>query len=243
MTKNPTEVNELDRPLAFWIILIIPIWAIVFVLLLVFPAAGDWRWRQGWIFVSAFAINMTISYLIINQKNPRVIRNRVKFKKTGITKETRQAAASDRFIYPLMSIGILGAVILPCLGHRFDWYALPLGIALPSVLVVNAGLVLVNMATLQNSYASKVLDINQDQVLVDTGLYARVRHPLYAGGILTLLSIPIALGSLWGLIPALFGALMLVIRIEFEEEMLLKGMEGYADYRSRVKYKLVPKVY
>jgi len=70
-----------------------------------------------------------------------------------------------------------------------------------------------------------------------------VRHPLYAGAVVMAFFIPIALGSLWGLIPALLSVLMLVIRIEFEEEMLLKGMEGYEDYQSRVKYKLIPRVY
>ena len=205
------------------------------------PATGGWL--EGWVFVITITLNISISYFIINQKNPRVLRNRVKLKKEGLTDETRQAAASDRFIYPLMLIGFFGAVIVPSLGHRFGWYALPLWVAVIGVVLMNAGLVIVNTATLQNSFASKLLDINQDQVLVDTGLYARVRHPLYAGGIGVSLFLPIALGSLWGLLPALIAALSQVIRIRFEEEMLLKGMAGYADYRSRVKYKLIPGVY
>ena len=142
-----------------------------------------------------------------------------------------------------MAIGFFGAMIVSDLGHRFGWYTLSLPVIIIGIIIFNVGVVIMNIATLQNSYASKILDINQEQVLVDTGLYARVRHPLYAGAILMGLFIPVALGSLWGLIPAFFGAMALVLRIEFEEEMLLNGMDGYADYQARVKYKLIPGIY
>ena len=108
---------------------------------------------------------------------------------------------------------------------------------------MNVGLVIMNIAVLQNSFASKILDINKGQTLVDTGLYAHIRHPLYAGAILLVLAMPIALGSWWALIPAAVVALTVVARIKFEEEMLLKGMDGYADYQKRVRYKLLPKIY
>ena len=243
MTEKPIDLNKLDQPLPILMILTIPILGFFFIAALVFPAAGDWRWANGWVFVITFAINIAVSYMIINKTNPRVIRNRSKLRKSGLTKDTRQAASSDRFIYPLITFCLLGEVILSGLGHRFDWYTLPFAIAIIGVVIMNGGLALMNIATLQNSFASKILDINQDQVLVDTGLYSQVRHPLYAGGIIMFLSIPIALGSLWGVIPALLSAFLLVIRIEFEEVMLVKGMEGYEDYQSRVKYKLIPKIY
>jgi len=243
MAEKSAEINKLDQPLRLWVVILIPIYFLVIMSLLIFPFAGDWRWIYGWIFVITTSINLTVSYIIINNNNPRVIRNRSKIKKEGITDNTKKAASSDRFIYPLIVIGFLGILIVPSLGHRFDWYTLPLVVSLGCAVIMNFGLIIANMATLQNSYASKILDINQDQVLVETGLYSRVRHPLYAGGIIMMLFIPIVLGSLWGLIPALLGALSMIVRIEFEEEMLLKGMEGYKDYQSRVKYKLVPKVY
>ena len=243
MSEMPIQVDKLDQPLPFWLMLIIPFYILVVFGVFVFLPAGDWLWINGWVFTISIALNMTAGYMIINQRNPRVIRNRMKVRKTGITDATRQAASSDRFVYPLIAIGFFGALILPGIGHRFDWSTIPFSVAMIGVVVMNVGVFLVNMATLQNSYASKVLDINQGQVLVDTGLYAYVRHPLYAGGVLMVLSLPIALGSLWGLIPAMLGALILVVRIKFEEDMLLAGMEGYADYQSRVKYKLIPGIY
>ena len=243
MERETTRDESMDKPLPLWLMLLIPISAGGVLAIFLFPVANDWRWLEGWACTITFAINVGISYTIINYKNPRVIRNRAKIKKEGLTDVTRKPAGSDRFILPMMSVGVFGALIVAGLAHRFDWPAIPLGLEVVGLVLSNVGLIIMNTATLQNSYASKLLDINKEQVLINTGLYAHVRHPLYAGGVLTILTIPIALGSWWGLIPAAVGALALVIRIEFEEEMLIKGMDGYADYQKRVRYKLIPKVY
>ena len=208
-----------------------------------FPVAGDWRWFEGWAYTLAFAVNIGISYAIINQKNPRVLRNRMKVKKEGLTDATRKSAGSDRFIMPIMSLGFFGALIVPGLAHRFGWPSISLALELIGLVLSNVGLIIMNVAILQNSFASKILDINKGQVLIDTGLYAHVRHPLYAGATLMILTIPVALGSWWGLIPATEAVLSLVARIQSEEEMLIQGMDGYKDYQTRVRYKLIPKIY
>jgi protein-S-isoprenylcysteine O-methyltransferase Ste14 len=243
MADNPENENKLDQPFPLWFVLMIPIYVAIALGIFVFPVAGDWQWITGWVFVLSLSINIAISYGIINQKNPRVLRNRAQMKKTGLTQKTRKPASSDRFIYPMMAVGYFGSMILAALSHRWGWYELPMPFILIAVVFMNFGVVILNLATFQNSFASKVLDIRQEQVLVDSGMYGHVRHPLYAGAILMALFIPLALGSLWGLLPALFAAAALVIRIEFEEEMLVKGMEGYADYQQRVKYKLIPGIY
>jgi len=108
---------------------------------------------------------------------------------------------------------------------------------------MNIGLIIMGIAMVQNAFASKLLDINKGQKLIDTGLYGHVRHPLYAGAVLLILGLPIALGSWISLIFALIGALAMILRIKFEEEMLVKGMDGYEEYRTRVKYKIIPKIY
>jgi protein-S-isoprenylcysteine O-methyltransferase Ste14 len=107
----------------------------------------------------------------------------------------------------------------------------------------NFGVAIMNIAQLHNAYASKILDINQGQKLIDTGIYSKVRHPLYTGAILMIMAMPIALGSWWALIPAAFGSSTLILRIKFEEDMLVKGMEGYTDYQERIPYKLIPGIY
>ena len=84
------------------------------------------------------------------------------------------------------------------------------------------------------------LDINKDQYLFDTGLHAWIRHPLYAGGIMIIIAIPVTLSCMWAMIPAIVAVMTLVVRIEFDEDMLLKGMDGYDQYRERVRIKLIP---
>jgi len=243
MTDQQTGIDKLDQPYPTWFLLLVPIFVLAFLSPLVFPFAGDWTWLEGWIFVLSLALNVGIGTAVINRQNPRVLRNRSRLKKEGLTRATEKSASSDRFILPMASIGGLGAIVIAALGHRFDWHTLPFGVALFGALMVNAGAIFVQVATNQNAHASKILDINKGQVLVDTGLYGLVRHPIYTGFMLMFLFWPVALGSLWGIPFGLLACASLVIRIHFEEEMLLKGMEGYEDYRSRVPYKLIPKVY
>lgn len=239
----PTEIDELDKPLPLAFMLFLPVYTGGMLAIFTFPFAGDWRWLEGWVLVGIFTLILTAGFAIINRENPRVLRNRMKTKKQGLTAATRKSAGSDRWVMPVMSIGFFGALIWPALEHRWGWTPLPLWVALIAAALMGLGAALLMLAMYQNAYASKILDINQGQTLIDTGMYGKVRHPLYSGAILMILPVPVALGSLWGLIPALIGALTLVVRIKYEEEMLLKGMEGYADYQKRVKWKLIPGIY
>lgn len=243
MVKTPKPDDSMDTPLPFWVMFALPLYAGGLLAVFLFPAAGDWRWFEGWAFVITFALVITTGFAIVNKRNPRVVRNRMKVKKEGLTAVTRKSAGSDRFIMPIMSLGFFAAMIVPGLDQRFGWSAIPLAGEMVALAASNAGTAVMFVAMLQNAYASKLLDINKGQVLVDTGLYGLVRHPLYAGASLMILVLPIALGSWWGLIPAAVAVLSLVVRIESEEEMLVKGMDGYEDYRTRVKYRLIPGIY
>jgi protein-S-isoprenylcysteine O-methyltransferase Ste14 len=245
MEKERTQDDQkiLDKPLPLWFMIILPFYAGGILAVFLFPAAGDWSWLEGWILIITFAINMGISMAVINKVNPRVLRNRMKVKKIGLTESTRKSAGSDRFLTPIMGLGFFSALIFPGLAHRWGWFSISFPIEIIGIILMNLGLIIMNTAMLQNPFASKLLDINKEQYLVDTGLYASVRHPLYAGAILMILAIPVGLGSWWALIPAVFASLTLVVRIEFEEDMLISGMDGYQDYQVRVKYRLIPKIY
>ncbi|MGF1506849.1 MAG: isoprenylcysteine carboxylmethyltransferase family protein [Chloroflexi bacterium] len=242
-TRTVHNVDKMDQPLPTWLMLLLPLYTMVAIGLFVFPFAGDWLWLNGWLFVSSFSLSTSIAYWIINQKNPRVLRNRMKTKKSGLTNATQQAASSDRFIMPALTLTWLAALAVPSLGHRFGWPSLPLAAAIAGLVMSNAGLIVMHAAVMQNAFASKLLDINQDQHLIDTGLYGIVRHPLYAGVSIWILFAPLALGSLWGMIPSVLSVMVLAMRIRFEEDMLVSGMPGYAQYRSRVRYRLFPGIY
>jgi len=239
----PNTVDKMDKPLPLWVIAMIPVYVSVLFIIIFFPLAQDWGWIEAWLFIISFALNFTISYYLINKKNPRVIRNRMKIKKVGVTEKTKSSAGSDKFIMPILAIGFIGALILPVFDYRYQWSTIPFMVEIIGLLVLNFGLIIMDIAMVQNAYASKLLDITKGQKLIDTGLYSHVRHPLYSGAILMILGVPIALGSWISLIPAAIGVLAIIIRIKFEEEMLIKGMDGYDEYRTRVRYKIIPKIY
>jgi len=238
---HPNE--QLDQPIPSWIMFSMPFYVAGIFAVFLFPFAGDWRWLEGWILTIAMTANVSISNAIINRKNPRVLRNRMKLKKEGLSSKTKQSARSDRIIMPILSVGFFGALILPAFDHRFAWSTMPFAFSIVALLFSNAGLVLMYLAMIENAYASKILDINKGQRIIDTGLYGVVRHPLYSGACLMIAGVPIALGSWWGLLPAVVGIFSIVWRIRFEEDMLVKGMEGYPAYQKRVKYKLIPGIY
>jgi protein-S-isoprenylcysteine O-methyltransferase Ste14 len=235
--------SSMDRPLPVWSIFAVPVYLVGVFAILLFPAAGDWRWPEGWAYTLSVAVICSVGYAVINQRNPRVLRNRMKTKKEGLTDATTKPARSDRWFMPIAGVGFVGALIVPALAHRFGWPKTPVPVSIVGLVVSNAGMIVILVAALQNAFASKILDINQGQVLVDTGLYAHMRHPLYSGYLLWTLATPIALGSWWGLIPAAVLVVALVFRIKSEEEMLVKGMDGYEDYRTRVRYKLIPGIH
>jgi len=242
-TTPKNKIDKANKPLPLWSIALLPVYIFILFMIFLFPLAQDWTWIEAWLFIISFAINMTIIYYLINKKNPRVIRNRLKLKKVGITEKTRSSSKSDIFIMPLLSIGFIGALILPPFDYRFHWSRIPFMVEILGLAIMNIGLIIMGIAMVQNAYASKVLDIDKGQKIIDTGLYGHVRHPLYSGAILMILGLPIALGSWISLIPAVFGILALLFRIKFEENMLIKGMDGYEKYQTRVKYKILPKIY
>jgi protein-S-isoprenylcysteine O-methyltransferase Ste14 len=242
-TFPQNKVDKSDKPLPIWGILLIPVYISAMFIIFLFPFAQDWAWIEAWLFIISFVINMTLIYYFINKKNPRVMRNRMKIKKVGVDEKTKISARTDWFIMPVLGIGFMGALILPPFDHRYQWSPIPFIIEIIGLIIMNIGLILMGISMVQNAYASKILDINKGQTLIDTGLYGHVRHPLYSGAIIMILGLPIALGSWISLISAFIGILAIILRIKFEEEMLIKGMDGYNEYRSRVKYKIIPKIY
>ena len=219
MEQRDVDSNSdpMDKPLPLVFFLLMPVYIIGILGVFLFPIAGDWRWLEAWLFVISLTLSLMIGMLIINQRNPRVLRNRMKMRKRGLTAATRKSASSDRWIMPVLGVAFYVALILPAVSRRFAWESFPFWLSILGIVALNVGVWIMNLAMLENAHASKILDINQDQALIDTGPYASVRHPLYSGGILMALTVPIALGSWISLIPASVAALMLVIRTPFEE--------------------------
>ncbi len=238
--ENPPNAKPLNTLVIFSFFFYI---VLIFGLIIVLPA-GDWAWVEGWAYTFSFALLTVIYSLIINKKNPAVIRNRMKTKKTGVTKDIKTEAESDKWLMPIVAIFAFPVWLLPGFSRRYGWIKMPLPLFVEIIgfVLVISGMVLFYTAQYQNAFASKFLDINEGQKLIDTGLYAYVRHPLYSGVMLWFIGTPLALGFWPAVILAIITVLLFVVRIKFEEDMLVKGMEGYEEYRVRVKYKLIPKL-
>jgi protein-S-isoprenylcysteine O-methyltransferase Ste14 len=134
-------------------------------------------------------------------------------------------------------------ILTPSIDHRFHWSAVPWFLSLAGDVFVVLGLAVIFLVFKENSYTSVLIEVNAGQKVISTGPYSVVRHPMYSGAIVMLLFTPLALGSFWGLLafPPILAAVM--VRIVGEEKYLAKNLQGYEDYRRKVRYRLVPFVW
>jgi protein-S-isoprenylcysteine O-methyltransferase Ste14 len=204
---------------------------------LIFGAAGDlWFWR-GWVFLAVFtgASALITQYLVVN--DPALLKRRVK---GGPTQETEP---TQRLIMVLMSGGFVALIVVPALDWRFGWSQAPPIVALAGDVLIAVGFFAVFLVFRQNSFASSTIAVGEGQTLVSSGPYAIVRHPMYAGALVYLVGIPLALGSYWGLAVLALMAPILVWRLVDEERVLGQRLPGYSDYKRKVRWRLLPGLY
>jgi protein-S-isoprenylcysteine O-methyltransferase Ste14 len=137
----------------------------------------------------------------------------------------------------------ISAFIIPGLDRRFGWSDVPVEVIIITDAVILGGYLIIFLVFRQNSYASRIIEINIGQKVITTGLYSLVRHPMYLGVLIMYLPTPLALGSYWGLIPMAFLPVSLVFRILNEEKVLSENLEGYNEYCLTTKYRLIPHIW
>jgi protein-S-isoprenylcysteine O-methyltransferase Ste14 len=200
--------------------------------------AGTWYWVDAWILLILLTPLMGITMLWLNKHNPQVLRSRTAV--TGLQKQ-------DISIMIFMVIAFVAVFLVAGLdGGLYHWSTVPLwGKLLGDIGFVIGYLIGFFLALKDNPFAAKFvrLDLEAGHHVVTTGVYAHVRHPMYAGVILWLASISIALGSLYALIPTAAVALILMVRIRFEEQFLHKNLKGYTAYTKKVTKRLIPYIW
>ena len=134
-------------------------------------------------------------------------------------------------------------IIIPGLDHRFGWSHVPVAVVLAGDGLVVIGLYIVFLVFRENSYTSGVIEVASDQRVISTGPYRIVRHPMYAGALVMLLGMPLALGSAWGVLVCLPLAAAIIVRLIDEERYLARHLAGYAEYRERTRHRLIPGLY
>ncbi len=202
--------------------------------LMLFLTAGTVNYWQAWLLLAVFAIATWISSIYLLRANPAALQRRMR---GGPTAETRMA---QKVVIGCFWLSFATMFMVSVLDHRFGWSAVPPAICLVGDVLVAIGLGVVMLVIIQNSYAAATVQVEAGQKLVSTGLYRVVRHPMYTGNVITMVGIPLALGSYWGLVVVLPGLIVLALRIRDEEKLLQEELAGYREYTQKIRYRLVP---
>jgi len=196
-----------------------------------FLPAGTLRWGNGWLFLALLFIPMLILGIVLYLRAPGLLEKRLNAKE----KQTAQ-----RGVQAWSGLMFMAGFILAGLDFRFQWTVVPAWLVLAASLVFLLSYGMYAEVMRENAYLSRTVEVQEGQKVIDTGLYGIVRHPMYTATIFLFLSLPLVLGS-WAALPVflVYPALM-VIRIRNEEQVLLAGLPGYAEYRNKVRYRLIP---
>lgn len=202
--------------------------------ILLFLPAWTFNYWQAWVFIVVFGISTNAIGVYLSLKDPELLERR---KKGGPIAETRMA---QKIIISLAFLSLIGVMVFSALSYRFGWSPVPAYVALLGDLLVALGLFVDLLVFRQNSYGGTSIEVVSEQKVISTGLYARVRHPMYGGVLIMVAGIPLALGTWWGLAIIALTLPILIWRILDEEEMLRKELPGYTEYMQKVRYRLVP---
>lgn len=204
---------------------------VVLVGLLIFLPAGTFSFFNGWLFMGILFIPMFFAGIVMMFKNPNLLKSRLNAKE----KQEEQS-----LVVKLSGLMFLAGFIVAGLGVRFNWYSLPKGIVIGAAVVFLVAYILYAEVLRENTYLSRTIEVQENQKVIDTGLYGIVRHPMYSVTLLLFLSMPIVLGSVYTFLIFMTYPFIIAKRIKSEEEFLEKELNGYREYKQKVKYRLIP---
>ena len=205
--------------------------------LTIFLPAWTLDYWQAWIVVVVF-FSCTLAVTVYLMKNdPKLLERRVS---AGVVAEKEK---SQKIIQAFAAMAFIALFVVSSLDHRFGWSTVPpYLVALGDILIV-IGFYLVFLVFKENSFASGTIEVGSEQCVIATGPYALVRHPMYVGALVMLVGVPLALGSLWGLVALIPMMVVLVARLLDEEKFLARNLAGYCEYQSKVRYHLLPLIW
>ena len=204
---------------------------IILVGLLVFWPAGTWQYWQGWMFMGILFIPMFCAGLVMMIKNPALLRSRLDAKE----KQKEQSA-----VVKLSGLMFLAGFVVAGLGVRFGWYMIPKSVSIAAAVAFLIAYGLYAEVLRENTYLSRTIEVQENQTVVDTGLYGIVRHPMYSVTVLLFLMMPLVLGSVFSFVIFLAYPLIIAQRIKGEEAFLEKELSGYKEYKEKVRYRMIP---
>lgn len=198
---------------------------------LIFLPAGTLNYFGGLLFVCVLFIPVLIMGVVLFIKAPDLLEKRLKNKEEQ--KEQKSVVALSGLVF-------VGGFILSGLDFRFGWSNMPRAIMIIAAVLFVFGYALFGEVMRENAYLSRVVEVQEGQKVIDTGLYGIVRHPMYMSTVLMFLAMPLVLGSWFGFVLFLIHPFLLAFRIKNEEKVLIEGLEGYSEYKQKVKYRMIP---
>ena len=204
---------------------------VVIIGLLIFVPANTINYWNGWLFMGLLFVPMFIAGIFMMVKSPELLRKRLNAKE----KESEQ-----KQVVKLSGLMFLAGFIIAGLNYRYSWIVIPKAIVIISSVIFVLSYIIYAEVLRENAYLSRTIEVQENQKVIDTGLYGIVRHPMYAATILLFLSMPLVLGSVFSFIIFLVYPFIISKRIKNEEEVLEKELKGYLEYKEKVKYKIIP---
>lgn len=201
---------------------------------MLFWPAGTWDFWNGWLFMGVLFIPIMALGVWMSLRSPELLRKRL---------GAKESQAEQRWIVALSGVMFVASFVVAGLNFRYGWHTLPEWVVWLAVGLFLLSYLLYAEVLRENAYLSRTIEVQAEQKVIDTGLYGIVRHPMYAATLLLFLSMPLILGSLISFIITLVYIPIIAVRIRNEEQVLEEGLDGYKEYKQRVRYKVIPFVW
>ncbi len=201
---------------------------------LLFVPAGTLDYWQGWLFVALLFVPMFIAGVVLMFRNPELLRKRL---------EAKEEEKEQKWVVALSGLLFIAMFVVAGLNRRYLWWMLPDWAVYSAAVLFLVGYLLYAEVLRENVWLSRTIEVQEHQKVVETGLYGIVRHPMYAATLILFLTMPLVLASPWAFVIMLFYIPVIDKRIRNEEMVLEEGLEGYKEYKKRVRYKVVPFVW
>ena len=207
---------------------------VVLVGALVFLPAGTFAFPNGWLLMGILFVPMFCAGLVMMAKNPYLLSRRL---------DAKEKEAEQSLVVKLSGLMFLAGFILAGLDFRFGWLPLPGWVSTVGAVFFLLSYLMYAEVLRENTYLSRTIEVQEGQTVVDTGLYSIVRHPMYSATLVLFLSMPLVLGSLISFVVFLAYPAIIAKRIRNEEKVLEEGLQGYREYKQKVKYRLIPYIW
>ena len=201
---------------------------------LIFLPAGTVTYTYGWLLMALLFAPMLIAGLVMLSKSPEFLKKRL---------DAKEKQGTQRGVVAFSGLMFIAGFVVAGLDFRFGWSTMPGWVVIAASALFLTAYALYAEVMRENAYLSRTIKVEEGQRVVDTGMYGLVRHPMYAVTILLFLMIPLILGSWYALIAFAFYPVVIVVRLMDEEELLTRELSGYAEYKKKVKYRLIPFVW